>query len=107
PMRYRRRSCLAVAAAAFAALAPAAHARVLLVGSFHGERGQYRSIQAAVDAAHSGDWILVAAGDYHERGDRDSRYRTLAEIGAGVMISKPRPHNRAMVRRRVGARRPN
>ena len=43
--------------------------RVLLVGKFHGHAGQYRTIQAAVDAAHSGDWILVAPGDYHEADD--------------------------------------
>src|SRR5206468_443238 len=34
-------------------------------------------------------------------GDRDSRYRKLAEIGAGVMITKPRLHIRGMDRGRV------
>ena len=43
--------------------------RVLLVGTFHGKAGQYKTIQAAVDAARSGDWILVAPGDYHETAD--------------------------------------
>ena len=41
---------------------PAAGAKVLLVGTYHGVRGQYKSIQAAVDAARPGDWILIAPG---------------------------------------------
>lgn len=54
-------------AAAVAAPSPSASApQVLLVGSYHGHRGGYQSIQAAVDAAHPGDWILVGPGDYHE-----------------------------------------
>ena len=59
--------CLALA------LAAPASARVLRVGPRHGHPGhaqaQFRTIQAAVDAARPGDWILVAPGDYHERGD--------------------------------------
>ena len=43
--------------------------RALLVGTFNGIRGQYATIQAAVDAARPGDWILVAPGDYHENND--------------------------------------
>src|ERR1700686_2119967 len=42
---------------------------VLLVGTYHGHRGRFSSIQAALDAARPGDWILVAPGDYHERAD--------------------------------------
>ena len=42
---------------------------MLLVGTFQGKAGQYKSIQAAVNAAHAGDWILVAPGDYHETDD--------------------------------------
>ena len=45
------------------------HGKVLLVGSYHGKAGQYQSIQAAVNAASSGDWILVGPGDYHENAD--------------------------------------
>ena len=41
-----------------------AGAGVLLVGTYKGIRGQYESIQAAVDAALPGDWILVGPGDY-------------------------------------------
>jgi hypothetical protein len=43
-----------------------AAARVLRVGSYHGVRGEFRSIEAAVNAAKPGDWILVGPGDYHE-----------------------------------------
>ena len=100
-MRYRGRVCLAIAAMAFAVAASTAQARVLLVGSWHGHRGQYRSIQAAVDAARPGDWVLIGRGDYHERGDREKRYRRLADIGAGVMITTPRIHVRGMDRNRV------
>jgi len=53
-----------------AAAAPASHAapghkpRVLTVGTFDGKRGKFQSIQAAVDAASPGDWIVNAPGDY-------------------------------------------
>src|ERR1700691_1659792 len=39
---------------------------VLLVGTYHGKSGAFKTIQAAVNAAKPGDWILVAPGDYHE-----------------------------------------
>ena len=40
----------------------AAGARVLLVGTYQGIKGQYTSITAAVKAAKPGDWILIGAG---------------------------------------------
>lgn len=86
---------------AILAMPAAAASRVLLVGSWHGHQGQYRSIQAAIDQARSGDWVLVGPGDYHERGDREARYKPLAEIGAGVMITTPGIHLRGMDRNRV------
>src|SRR3954447_11401312 len=101
----RRRGAIALASAA-AVIAAAglsaagAGAQVLLVGSWHGHHGSFKSIQAAVDSARSGDWILVGPGDYHERGDRDPRYRSLAERGAGVMIAKPHIHLGCMYRSR-------
>ena len=51
------------------AVVSAASAKVLLVGSYHGIPGKFKSIQAAVDAARAGDWILVGPGDYHEQAD--------------------------------------
>ncbi len=92
--------CIPVIMATFTA--PAfGKARVLLVGSWQGHRGQFTSIQAAVDHARPGDWVLVGPGDYHERGDREARYKSLAEIGAGVMITTPGIHLRGMDRNRV------
>ncbi|MBV8220512.1 MAG: hypothetical protein JO325_18765, partial [Solirubrobacterales bacterium] len=68
-------------------IAPAAGAKVLLVGTYHGVRGKYTSIQAAVDAAHSGDWILVGPGDYKTASSRHPRGR--ANEVAGVLVTKP------------------
>jgi hypothetical protein len=52
-----------------APVGPTVGGRALLVGTFHGIPGQYATIQAAVDAAQPGDWILIAPGDYHEVDD--------------------------------------
>jgi Right handed beta helix region len=65
--------------------------QVLRVGTFRGISGQYTSIQAAVNAAHPGDWILVAPGDYHEAGAPD----------AGVLITTPGIHVRGIQRNKV------
>ncbi len=61
-MRYAFALLAAVAALALAvaAAAPAKSHRVLRVG----KNGTYKTIQKAVDAAHAGDWILIAPGDY-------------------------------------------
>jgi Right handed beta helix region len=53
--------------------------------------GQYSSIQAAVNAALPGDWILVAPGDYHEK----------ANTTAGVYITTAGIHLRGMDRNGV------
>jgi Right handed beta helix region len=70
---------------------PSAPPQVLRVGTFNGIPGQYQSIQAAVDAAHTGDWILVAPGDYHETGAPN----------AGVLITTPGIHVRGLQRNSV------
>ncbi len=86
------------------ATAPSASARVLLVGTYKGVSGRYSSIQAAVNAAHRGDWILVAPGDYHEQDDLDS-LPTATQAGngdmGGVVISTPDLHLRGMNRNTV------
>ena len=65
------------------------HPKVLLVGTYHGRAGRYSSIQAAVNAAKPGDWILVGPGDYHETADETGPYGNPAD-GAmgGVFIDK-------------------
>jgi dienelactone hydrolase len=78
------------AGSASAAAAPASP-NVLLVGSWHGKQGQYQSIQAAVDAAKPGDWILVGPGDYKESPSSES----------GVWVSTPDVHIRGMQRNSV------
>ncbi len=87
-----RRFVAAVAVIAVGALTltSVAGARVLLVGTYRGIPGQYGSIQGAVNAAKSGDWILIAPGDYHQTntlippgGHGDDR------AGAGVLIRTP------------------
>ena len=76
--------------------APSGH--VLLVGTFKGHAGQYTSVQAAVDAAKPGDWILVAPGDYHETADSTLPTDPTHGDNAGVMISTPNLHLRGMSR---------
>ena len=73
--------------------------RVLLVGTFHGHAGTYQTIQGAVDAARSGDWILVAPGDYHEVADEATAPTNVDSGGfGGVLISKSNVHVRGMDR---------
>ena len=57
---------LALALVPSAQAAPKPPPRVLLVGTFHGNKGNYHSIQEAVNAAHEGDWILIGPGDYKQ-----------------------------------------
>src|SRR3954451_10100637 len=77
----------------FAFTSASAHVgpKVLLVGSYRGLTGQFSSIQAAVTAAHPGDWILIGPGDYHEHGS----------TMAGVLVTTSGIHIRGMDRNRV------
>src|SRR5213592_2004651 len=90
---WRRRSMLAVLVAAAGAIygVPLAGAAVLRVGTWNGIRGPYKTIQAAVNAARPGDWILVGPGDYHEHGTKTD----------GVLITTPGIHLRGMERNSV------
>jgi len=81
------------------ALAASAVAKVLRVGSFHGIKGQFTSIQAAVDAAKPGDWILIGPGDYKTTHIRTPR--GASKFPAAVLITTPRLHIRGMNRRTV------
>src|ERR1019366_1356881 len=92
--------------ASFAAVSvgatPSSAGHVLLVGTFHGVKGQYKSIQAAVSAAKPGDWVLVAPGDYHETQDLTSPPSDYAQGAFGsVLITTPDLHLRGMDRAKV------
>src|SRR3984893_11937670 len=83
-------------------VARAAPSAVLLVGSYQGMPGQFSIIQAAVDAARPGDWVLIGPGNYHETGNRvppgavgDDR------AGAAVLVTTPGIHIRGMDRNGV------
>ena len=65
----------------------AAGPRVLLVGTYKGIRGQYRTLQAAVNAAHAGDWILVGPGDYKTTSASTPAGNSSAP--AGVLVRTP------------------
>jgi hypothetical protein len=72
--KFKHGRCRLAVAATLLLLAPwvgiaATTPRVLRVGTLNGSVGDYATIQDAVDAAEPGDWILIAPGDYHERGD--------------------------------------
>jgi len=77
-------------------------ARVLLVGAFDGHTGRFTTIASAVRAARSGDWILVAPGDYHETADEPNLPSTAdnGKFGA-VLITKSNIHLRGMDRNTV------
>ncbi len=89
-----------------AACNPPAHsdADVLLVGTYHGIKGKYCTIQSAVDAAKPGAWILVGPGVYHEDDDlKNPPSQAMQDAGAfgGVLIQKPNLHVRGMDRNKT------
>jgi hypothetical protein len=100
-LRWRSWAWLIGLVVAFALAAPTtpAQAGVLLVcqhpGSATCPGGAHSSIQDAVNAARTGDWILVAPGDYHEQGVSGG------PEPAGVLIQTPWVHLRGMNRNSV------
>jgi hypothetical protein len=87
-----------------ASATPRSTAPVLLVGTFNGHAGQYTSIQAAVNAAKPGQWILIAPGDYHETDDLSyPPTSTEAAEGymGGVLVTTPNIRLRGMNRNTV------
>jgi hypothetical protein len=73
---------------------------VWTVGTWNGKPGRFQSIQAAVDAASPGDWIVIAPGDYKERGDYTT-HPPVTRPSAGVLIDKPGLHLLGLDRNRV------
>ena len=94
----RRLAAIATAVATLA-LASTASARVLLVGTYHGIKGQFSSIQAAVNAAKPGDWILIGPGDYKTTSSKEPPGRS--NTPAGILIKTPRVYLRGMNRNTV------
>ncbi len=91
----RRFVVVAIAAMGVVAFASSAAARVLRVGKYKGIAGQFSSIQAAVNAARPGDWILIGPGDYKEHADRAPAG---SDAPAGVLITTPDLYLRGMNR---------
>jgi len=81
--------------------AAAANAKVLRVGTYKGIRGQFKSIQAAVDAAKPNDWILVGPGDYKEHSGKTPKGANFKDRPAGVLITKAGIKLRGMNRNSV------
>ena len=80
-------------------LAPPALGTVLTVGTYKGVRGQYTSLQTAVNAAQPGDWILVGPGDYKTTSSAAPTGRS--NTPAGILITKPHVYVRGMNRNTV------
>ena len=100
PMRNHPLASTLLAAALVTAAASSASAAVLRVGTLNGRAGDFTSIQAAVDAASPGDWILIAPGDYHERGDYMHALPG-GDATGGVTVTKPNLHLRGLDRNKV------
>jgi hypothetical protein len=95
----RRYAAIAFALFTVLAPAPAMAARVLRVGTYHRIHGQYKTIQAAVNAARPGDWVLVAPGDYKTTSSKAPSGHD--DTPAGILITTAHLHLRGMDRNRV------
>ncbi len=99
-MRFSRIGVVGVVLAlSMALLASGASAKVLLVGTYKGMHGKYTSIQAAVDAAKPGDWVLIGPGDYKTSSSKAPKGNS--DVPAGVLITKPNVFVRGMNRNTV------
>ncbi|HXA41702.1 MAG TPA: hypothetical protein VNV65_02195 [Candidatus Solibacter sp.] len=91
---------LALLGTTFGLALPAAASgpNVLLVGPAGTAGAQFSSIQAAVNAAQPGDWVLVAPGVYHEKGYSPTTNPNGKPTPAEVQITTPNLHLRGMNR---------
>jgi hypothetical protein len=97
----RRIVAVASVVCAFLVMAGTSAAKVLLVGSYHGIRGQYTTIQAAVNAAKPGDWVLIGPGDYKTSPSSVRAPKGHPGFPAGVLVTTPNLHIRGMNRNTV------
>jgi hypothetical protein len=95
----RRFMLVVMALCAAGAMAAQAGAKVLRVGTYKGSRGQYKTIQAAVNAAKPGDWILIAPGDYKTKSIHTPK--GAPNFPAAVLITTKNLHIRGMDRGKV------
>jgi hypothetical protein len=95
----RRLVAMMAVVALASVFASTASGKVLRVGTYHGIRGQFSSIQAAVNAAKPGDWILIGPGDYKTGSSRHPAGRS--DLATAILISKRNLHVRGMNRRTV------
>ncbi len=97
----RRSFLVALSVCALAGLTAsvASAKRVLLVGSYHGIKGQYKTLQSAVNAAKPGDWILIGPGDYKTTSSRSPDGRP--DLKTAVLITKKNLTIRGMNRNTV------
>ena len=96
----RRGLLLGVVGLVLICLPSLASGRVLRVGTYHGVKGQYKTIQSAINAAKPGDWILIAPGDYKTHGS-EIPSNSHGEFPAGILITKPHLYIRGMNRNTV------
>ena len=98
----RRRLLLGLVVMVALSLPAVAGARVLRVGKYHGIKGQYNTIQAALAAAKPGDWILLGPGDYKTHSSSIPTTGHPADtFPAAVLITKARLRLRGMNRNTV------
>ncbi|MFL5824438.1 MAG: hypothetical protein ACJ764_13475 [Solirubrobacteraceae bacterium] len=98
----RGRLALGLLAIAILSVPSWAGAKVFRVGTYHGIKGQFKSVQAAVNAAKPGDWILIGPGDYKTHSiSMPTTGHPADNFPAGVLITTPRLRIRGMNRNKV------
>jgi hypothetical protein len=89
-----------VAASGWAPASATTTPRVLRVGMWHGIRGNYPTLEAAVAALRPGDFLLIGPGDWHPRMDY-LRNQLGVRYPSALLITTPDVTIRGMDRNRV------